>query len=362
MNRYANILLLLLTAVCSCQRPELWMYTDEFRQVGLTIDWSRCTNEPTSMTACFFPADSATDTRQYVTNDVTALSFNLPRGQYTGLVFSYSAEEYGHQELIDMDQAGRAAVRLRLLPEQPGPDDELYGSKAVTPHADGLSVNPATGMYLVSYTPEDMASAIITGMDIVTGSEGDLIRYDERKTFEAGLQQQQYSCQPLPFVWQLKISIYVEELQYYYAARASVAGFSNAYRFVDGKNSTGTALLSADNWQTEPLTATTGYLTTTISVFGLPGATAQELPQLQAEDIRLNLQIMLRDRSTVKTYHYNVGLLFLPADSHTLQASITLGDDEPAHPVLPYADEFNAAGFNATVDPWNNREPTDIPL
>ena len=361
MNRYANILLLLLT-VCACQRPDLWMYTDEFRQVGLTVDWSQCPSEPTSMTASFYPNDGNTKIYRHVTNDVTATSFNLPRGQYKGLIFSYSADEYGHQELVNMEQADKAAVRLRYLPEQPQPDDDLFGSQAITSQIKGMNVNPATGMYFISYAPEDMASAIITDMDIVTGSEGDLIRYDERKTFEAGLQQQHFSCQPQPFVWQLKIRIYVEELQYYYVARASIAGFSNIFSFLESKNGTETALLLANTWQTEQLTTTTGYLTTTIAVFGVPGSTPHTLPFLQPEDIRLNLQIMLRDHSTIKTYHYNVGQLFRPTDSHVPQANITLDSDDPGHPVLPYVEEYNSAGFDATVDPWNHREPTDIPM
>ena len=87
----------------SCERRELWVYQDRFKQVELDIDWRNYfrnqqlypnTPDPDGMTVWFFPRDGRKSFR-YTTTEVRHYETYLSAGQYDGLVIDYSPEEYG---------------------------------------------------------------------------------------------------------------------------------------------------------------------------------------------------------------------------------------------------------------------------
>ena len=45
------LLVLLLTVLIGCERPPLWVSSDEYKQVELDVDWSHADAEPGGMTA-----------------------------------------------------------------------------------------------------------------------------------------------------------------------------------------------------------------------------------------------------------------------------------------------------------------------
>ena len=103
----------------SCERRELWVYQDRFKQVELDIDWRNYfrnqqlypnTPDPDGMTVWFFPRDGRKSFR-YTTTEVRHYETYLSAGQYDGLVIDYSPEEYGHQEFIGRLQL----LRIRFL-------------------------------------------------------------------------------------------------------------------------------------------------------------------------------------------------------------------------------------------------------
>lgn len=352
---------LLLTAFCGCERPELWVSTEEFKQVELAPDWSKCNTEPGGMTAFFFRNDGAF--YRHTTADIHLTKLGLPRGEYQGVVFSYSPEEYGRMTFTGLESARTAAVRILPLSEQPPADDDLYGIDAAgefyIPTVEG------TGMHEVSCLPEAIDTDTLASMNIVTGTDGDFIPYKDRESYRNSLITQRFTCTPVSPLWDLRIVIYITGINYLYNVKGTVAGLADGYRLIDATPTAQTCMQQTGVWEVKVLEDNTGYIATTMSTFGLPvsdgsiGTTTtrsdEDLP------LRLNLQIMLRDEETVLNYHYDIGPYVATIEANQ-ELRVTLGSDIASHPDLPYVDAKGSAGFGADVTPWEEGHDVDIDM
>ena len=337
MNRLsANLRLalcaLMLATIWSCERPELWVSSDQFKQVELAPDWSEASGEPGGMTAFFFRSDG--NYYRHTTADVRLTTLGLPRGDYQGVVFSYSPEEYGHMEFTGLDNAHTAAVRLKPLELQPQTDGELYGPNTV-----------------VSHLPESIDIDTLAHMTIVTGTDGDYIPYKDRDSYSDHLVIQRFTCAPKSPLKGLRILIYVTGINYLYDVKGTVEGLADGYRLIDAVPTSQTCVLQTGQWELKMVDDNSGYIMTTLPTFGMPDSNL----------IRLNLLFLLRDEETLLNYHFDVGSYVVYIEN-LQELRVTLGTDFTDRPDLPYVEAKGSAGFGVNVVPWDEGSDVDIDM
>ena len=350
--------LLAVLALTGCRR-DLWVYTDEYRQVELYTDWSLCDNRPDGMTAWFLSYDREGYNRRITTAEVDHAWLNLPRGRFAGIVFDWSPAEYVNQEFCGMTKPESAMVRVRPAIPQPEEDDDLYGSLAV-PAGMEIPVIESTNLYQLSVTPDPMCADTLKNVEIFTGVEGDLIPWNERGEYEASLVTQTFRCQPKPITWDLHILIHIKNIQYMKTVTGTVAGLAEGVWLADLEHTTTTCLHPLEEWKIQPSNDNTSVLSTTIHTFGLPkGALTRvgvdDIPSLNAV-LRLNLRFMLRDEETVLNYHFDV----IPDYVTIYQAQLVARVEIPIEVEFPYVDAKGSTTFDATVTPWEPGGDADI--
>lgn len=373
----------MLVLLCGCRR-DLWVYTDEFRQVELYTDWSACDEVPGGMTWWFMNDDLSGQNRHETTAEVYHTWLNLPRGQFTGIVFDYSPAEYSHIEFTGMTRPDSALVHLRASADQPKPDDDLYGIRAVPDTMLGIP-QLLGGQYVVAAEPEIMNVDTLKSVVVQTGIDGDLIPWDERDSYESQLITQTLYAEPRPIVWRLRVVVHIRGINYMYAVRGSVAGLADGCWLSMLRHTSTPCLQQLDAWQAVNAQDSVGYITTLVNTFGLPDLGMPPSPADQRNDravrgvtradstanqhtaymehLRLNLQFLLRDRTTVLNYHFDVADEAITIVEDQLVVRIDIPIDYPGGGVdLPYVDADDSTGFNATVSPWEEGGTADTTM
>lgn len=357
----------------SCERRELWVYQDRFKQVELDIDWRNYfrnqqlypnTPDPDGMTVWFFPRDGRKSFR-YTTTEVRHYETYLSAGQYDGLVIDYSPEEYGHQEFIGMDYANTAKVQATASSYQVSTIPELYGEPA---YAHQLAKNE-DGSYTIAWEPELIANDTVH-MDVKSGKYDQYIPYKERDTYQSTLVKQLYNMEPLLIPWNMRIRIYIKGIYYLYNTEASLAGMADGYYLVDCKTSETPCLLKLDDWEVHVTGDNVGYIAKTFRTWGPMNFTnmgydikkkggVQLLSDRPKDEVRINLKFTLRDRKTVCYYHFDVGNL-MRAFWNEYALRIDLEDGFDGQPDLPYADPANGIGIGGIVVPWEDGVNSEV--
>lgn len=363
------IIILAVLALSGCRR-DLWIYTDQFRQVELITDWSDASEKPDGMTWWFMNTEEPGDNYHRTVAEVTHTWLDLPRGTYSGVVFDYSPDEYSHQEFVGMEHIDSALVHLRAAADQPSPDVQLFGDSAVASYMEGIPRNPYNSeMYTVAAEPEIMNADTIHDVTVVTGEEGELIRWEKRGRYAELLATQTLHAYPKPIVWELRVLVHVRGINYMRDVRGSVSGLTDGCWLGTLRHTSTPCLQSLDSWQRRLESDNEGYITTSVKTFGLPDLDMPPSPLDMRNDqatrvggyfgdpnynehLRLNLRFLLRDQATVLTYHFNVGEDCITINEDQLVVRIDIPIDYPGAPDLPYVDEVEGAGFDATVTPW----------
>jgi len=372
---------MLLLTTTSCRR-DLWVYQDNFKQVELDIDWRNYfrdqqlypnTPDPDGMTVWFFPKDGRTSF-QYTTAEVRHYETYLSQGDYDALVIDYSPEEYGHQEFIGMDYAATAKVQATPSSYQPESNDDLYGSKA---YAYALPNVLPNGLYQLAWEPEDIASDTCH-MTVNTGRYDRYIPYKERDSYQSTLVKQLYKMEPLIVPWQMRVRIYLKGIYYLNSVTATIAGLADGYKLVDCVSSDTPCLMKIDGWELHvaPNSADyeteggLGYIAKTFKTWGPMNFTNRdyEVTQKQrekdlndrpADQVRINLNFLLRDRSTQVNCHFDVGNL-IQCYYNEYALRIDLLEGFAGMPSLPYVEAVNGMGFDGVVVPWEEKQDADV--
>ena len=379
---YLGILLAVLLTVLvlmGCRR-DLWVYQDNFKQVELDIDWRNYfrdaqiypnTPDPDGMTVWFFPKDGRTSFH-CTTAEVRHYETYASQGDYEVLVIDYSPLEYSHQEFLDMDFANTAKVQTIPSSYQPDSLSELYGPVC---YAHPLPSVEPTGLYTVSWEPENIASDTIH-MHIDTGKYDQYIPYKERDSYQQTLVHQLYRMEPLIIPWHMRIRVYIKGIYYLYQAKGSIAGLADGYYLMQDRTSNTPCLLALDDWEVVVTGDNVGYIAMTFMTWGVQdtsvryqgrhmeqGEKAEDvtdnLINHPADEIRLNLRLLLRDRRTVCNYHFDVGNMVREYwNEYALR--IDLMDGFEGQPDLPYVDAYNGLGFDGVVVPWEEGSGSDV--
>lgn len=371
----------LLLSGTGCRRM-LYVAGDEYHSAVLHTDWRHYQgSDPDGMTAWFYPADGMTGAYRLTTSEVRRAEFFLPAGEYTGVVIDYSPDEYGRQEFVGMDYAQTALVRATEASYQPEADAvELYGGPAF---ARALpDIREETGLYRVLNQPEQMAVDTLDRMEVYGGEYGYYIPYPKRDTYQTDFTVQDFYAWPVSPIWRMRIRVYVRGIDYLYQTEGSVAGLSEGRYLALNRTANVPCLVSVQDWEVQRTGNNVGYIAATLTTFGLlsdqhplnvstksgggDGAPLVLLDwsgtsPLRAEDLRLNLRFLLRDRETVRFYHFDVGEYVVSFDEE-LVLRIDLDEDFPGGPDLPYVEPYNSAGFDAEVSPWEDGGAAEVDM
>lgn len=397
----AAALLLLATG---CERRELWVYQDNYKQVEFDIDWrnyfrewgiNQITNvnpdvqpaaDPDGMTIYLFPRDGRKSYR-YTTAEVRHFETYMSAGEYDGLVIDYSPEEYGRQTFTGMDFASTAKVESTASSYQADSIPELYGA-ACYAGSTPLTKKNANGYFTISWEPEDIANDTVY-MNINTGKYDKYIPYKERNTYQATLQHQLFNMEPIIIPWQMRVRVYIKGIYYLWKTQASLAGLADGYYLVNCKSSDQPCLLKLDDWEVHITGDNEGYIAKTFKTWGpmnfenrnwdvhqpqralsdreykstaaIDGYSYEELSTRNPGEIRLNLRFLLRDRKTSVYAHFDVGnMVNVFRNEYALR--IDLMDDGNRVPVLPYVDAYNGMEFGGIVIPWESEDPVDVTM
>ena len=401
----AAALLLLSTG---CERRELWVYQERYAQVELDIDWrnyfrewgiSQNTNinpgvqpasDPDGMTVWFFPRDGRKSYR-YTTAEVRHFETYLSKGEYDGLVIDYSPEEYGKQEFVGMDYAATAKVQATPASYQPDSIPELFGAEAYS-GSTPLAQKNDKGYFVVANEPEDMASDTIY-MNIKSGKYDKYIPYKERDTYQSTLEHQLFNMEPIVDPWDMRIRIYIKGVYYLYKVTATVAGLADGYYLVNCKSSDQPCLLKLDDWElhlqsdSNSVVGGIGYIAKTFKTWGpmnfenrnwdvhvpqrpledrvfeagipLNFFSYEQLANRNPTEVRINLKCLLRDRKTIKYFHFDVAnLIHVFRNEYALRIDLT--DEMGRIPELPYVEAYNGIQFDGIVTPWQDTENADV--
>lgn len=398
MNRLAPYITCLALAaallLAGCRR-DLWVYGDEFTSVSLDVDWREYqSSDPDGMTCWFFPEDERILPSRITTANVRHTNLYLGHGRYTGVVIDYSPQEYSRQEFVGMDRASTACVQVTPASYQPSASSpvELYGTQCF--HKPLPQHLGQTGLYEVMNQPEMMALDTILNMVILSGEYGDYIPYEERDTYQSTLTMQQFYSIPTSPIWNMRIRIYVKGIDYLWQTEGSLAGLATGRYLALNRNTDVPCLLRLDQWSVQRTGDNEGYISCNVNNFGLCGSQhpyrcyddqgrditpaadgSRAVTRAQAgnqvnwedtrtvnpDDLQLNLMFLLRDHSTTRYYHFNVGEYVVSYDNQ-LVLQLELDSSTPGYPDLPYVDAYEGAGFDATVTPWEDGGTADVPM
>lgn len=402
----AGATLLLLTS--SCERRDLWVYQDNFKQVEVDVDWrnyyrewgisndtkvnptAQPATDPDGATFWFFPRDGRKSFR-YTTTEVRKFETYLSKDQYDGLVIDYSPEEYGWQEFVGMDYAATAKVQSTPFSYQPDSIPELFGDAAYG-YSVPLTQRNANGLFVVANQPEDIASDTCF-LDVNTGKYDRYIPYKERDSYQETLVKQVYNMEPLIIPWDMRIRIYIKGIYYLYKAQVTLAGMADGYYLVNCKTSDTPCLLQLDDWElhmqsdSSSIDGGYGYIAKTFKTWGpmnfenrnwdahvpqrpvdatqfeggvpLNKFAYERLSDRVPTQVRLNLKCLLRDRKTVVYFHFDVAnLIHVFRNEYALR--IDLLDSAGRVPELPYVEAYNGIPFDGVVVPWQEGENAHV--
>ena len=403
--------ILLAVVITSCERRELYVYGDEYTSVELNVDWRQYSaTDPDGMTVWFYSLDNPSHAPYRTTSaNVRKQKLYLPGGKYHGVVVDYSPEEYSRQQFLGMDRTETARVEATPASYQPDqlivsgegvPDgvgqsinSQLYSEQAWTPQqTDRTALNGDGGLYVTANQPEQMALDTLLDKEIAQGEYGDYIPWKHQNDYQSTLTIRQLYSEPQSIIWKLRIRVWIHSgFNSLWQTQGSLSGLSDGHFLAQHINTDRACLMSIDDWETQRTGTNEGYISATITTFGLRPSTLLPDRQLHGNtgdtsgnatragetepdylspewywyytgnclpaDLRLNLAFLLRDHATLCTYRFDVGGAVVSYDNQ-LVLRIDLDADFPVD--LPDVDAYNGAGFGADVTPWDDLPPVDV--
>ena len=383
MKRAKTIIFALLLAVLgltACRR-DLWVHKERFKQIMLDVDWRNYFRnsvlypnmpDPEGMTVWYFPEEGPS--LSFTTTEVRHFETYLVKGRYKALVVDYSPQEYSHQEFVGMDYDSTAKVQSISYPYQADKYPELFGPEA---YGRDLQKEEKGGYCTLFWEPENMACDTET-FTCYSGDYDTYIPYELRDTYQETLVRQTIDMEPLIVPWRRRVRIYIKGIYYLYQTKASIAGLADGYYFMSDRTSSTPTLMALDDWEVHVTGDNVGYIAKTFMTWGLQntsvlyqgrhmdvGEKAEDVPEdyssHPADEIRLNLRLLLRDRETVCTYHFDVGDM-VRAFWNEYALRIDLMDGFEGQPDLPYVDAYNGVGMEGIVTPWEDQDPIDVDM
>ena len=385
-------------AFVACQRRPLeeeWMAGD-YADILLMTDWSLLEENPTGLTAIFYPVNGGTPT-QIVSNSIHQNVVRLKRGKYHMLVFNQSIYEFGSMSFSGMDAFPTACASLmplttnstvtaadyRWLSEMISSRDSMdMAMREPEPfNADRLEYEVTEDMCRRQYYKE-------------TGIANNIPIWDlpEKEDYIDTI----FSTPP-PVPPTLHIKVRVKGIQNAYQVKAYITNMARADLFGPHINTSEPAIHVLGTWKitVDPGTPTKGEVTSNIRCFGVPDMQVTETDiykeygqpatraMLDSSDDgggggsninydgenHLVLDFLLKDGTTHAHFDFEVsGDITYDEDELRLDVELEVGNDpsdpdyDPDFPVVlpdvPDVIGSGGTGFDATVEDWKHEDHT----
>ena len=287
------LIFIVILALMACERRELYVYGDEFHSVDLEVNWRKYADkDPDGMTVWFYPlGNELGKPYRTTTANVRKQSLYLPGGLYNGVVIDYSPEEYSRQRFLGLDSLKTARTVATPASYQPDSltvageavrqsmndsvNQWLYGEGAWTDKHTGRSeILDGSGLYMVASQPEQMALDTLSRVVISHGGYGDYVPWKEADTYQSTIQVQTLFSEPSTIVWHLRVRVYIASgFNSLWQTPGSISGLADGHFLATDTNTDTPCLISIDNWELERVGENSGYISATITTFGLrPGS------------------------------------------------------------------------------------------
>ena len=367
------LMVLVQVFLTGCRR-DLYVVAEHPKQIELITDWSLASQKPGGMTWWFIRNDHSGYNRHETTAAVTHSWIGVARGNYTGIIFDYSPAEYGHMSFVDMNMPETALLLLKPNEDQPRTDAAIVGRDAVPEAMTDIPLYAAGGeTFMASYAPENINTATLEDVNVLSGSDDDYILYDDRDKQSDDVEVQTIYARPSTAIWKIRVNVHVKGIDRLYTVRGSIAGLADGL-WLASKRATGSRCLQIlDTWKTTLLEDTEGRIVAEQTCMGLPDAEMPAspiyarggAPQPASEPVpydkllRLNLSFLMRDNKTVVNYHYDLGEENVTVYEEQRLIVVLIPADYPGIPDLPKVDGDGSTGFDASVSDWTEGGHSD---
>lgn len=350
MKKLIFILITSLIIFCSCDRRPLEYVSEENAAIAIKYDWQKAFSEtPTGVTLIAYGSNGST--QQNTSNNTTNMPLNLEVGEWKMLSFNLSTTEFNSFTFNKMENYDSAQVKLNNIES----DTYTNGAwdKGVTYKQEPEDLAIITDTIRIT---EDMVSGSknfnTTGSDTTT------------KTYEI-------KVTPKPVNTKFTIRIRVYNINSIKNSIGSISGLAGGYILTSHHASTDRATFLLQDLKTtvDSTGSTSGWLTVTLSTFGLPYGKENSNARIDTDNI-LTLYLQLSDNKTEKLLTYNVGSMINYAKEVTRALEPTTGVTQNLlliinnGPELPKIDNGTSggSGFDAEVDNWGDGGNVDVDI
>ncbi len=341
----------LVLVLTGCYRRPLEVYYHNVARVRVNVDWETYFGEkPSGMTMLLYKdGDQATISR--TDHNVTTQTFNLSPGMYKLMVFNLSPDEFGSIRFENINSYENATARARDITTRVG----RMWDKGVRYMADPEPIGVAVDQFEIT---EEMIKDYLVFVD-----------YRQRNNLP-DTTDIVYNEVVDPMTTHLNVRVMVKGFKSMRSVEASITGMSDGFHMTRVDRTTETGIMLLDSWNATAIEGedNKGWITTSISTFGLPFG-KEKAENREPEENVLTLAFLLKD-GNVKTFTYNVGKImkYLTPSGDALTKAEVLRDieveiviDDPIDsPDLPPVDDADASGFDAHVDDWEEGDTYEI--
>lgn len=341
----------LVLVLTGCYRRPLEVYYHNVARVRVNVDWETYFGEkPSGMTMLLYKdGDQATISR--TDHNVTTQTFNLSPGMYKLMVFNLSPDEFGSIRFENINSYENATARARDITTRVG----RMWDKGVRYMADPEPIGVAVDQFEIT---EEMIKDYLVFVD-----------YRQRNNLP-DTTDIVYNEVVDPMTTHLNVRVMVKGFKSMRSVEASITGMSDGFHMTRVDRTTETGIMLLDSWNATAIEGedNKGWITTSISTFGLPFG-KEKAENREPEENVLTLAFLLKD-GNVKTFNYNVGKImkYLTPSGDALTKAEVLRDieveiviDDPIDsPDLPPVDDADASGFDAHVDDWEEGDTYEI--
>ena len=344
--RTSYLIVLVLLLLTSCVRRPLEVYFKKKVKVQVNVDWtSRFGQKPSSMTMVLYKDNDSLYQSYPPSSNVDFRVMELDPGIYKLLVFNQTYDEFSSIYFRDWDHFQTFTARAKPITTRANRTWDANINYMCDPEDIGVAVDEIV-------ITEEMVDDYYTFVD-----------YRQRNNVP-GETMFYYNEVVDPMITKLYVRVLVKGFSNMHSLEANISGMSDGFYMSHVDRTQDTGILLLDNWTATPIEGEgdKGWVTTSISTFGLPfGKEAVE--NRDSTDNVLTLGFLLLDGS-VLPFSYNVGKIMkyiVPKDESLTKAEALreieveiILDDPISSPDLPYVDpsERQASGFDAHVDDW----------
>ncbi|WP_434504112.1 DUF5119 domain-containing protein [Prevotella sp.] len=348
MKKLFFILIASLVLVCACDRRPLEYVSDENASIAINYDWETAVGEtPSGVTLMAYGSDGST--QQNISNNTTHMPLNLGVGIWKMLSFNLSTTEFNSFTFNKMNNYDSAQVKLNDIESGSYTNGTWDAGVTYKQEPENLAVIADT----IRIT-EDMISG--SKNFNTTGSDSTTKKYVIKET-------------PKPVNTKLTVRIRVNNINSIKSSIGSINGMAGGYILTSYRASTdkATFLLQDIKATVDSTGATSGWLTITLSTFGLPYGKENINSRIDVDNV-LTLYFTLSDNKTEKLFTYNVGKIInyarevtraLVPTSEVTQNLLLIINNGPELPKIDNS-STGGSGFEAEVDNWGEGGNIDI--